>query len=259
MGPEWDDIDAGWDEVAGTVPPRAPAPSVPAPSASPSIPAPASSTEIPFEATPRATRRPEVYASSESLSPAEFTAPPSRTESTPLSRLGPVAVFAALAAATLLWLGHAPKVAAPNPAAATQPPTVPAAVVAPAPLALAPLPPVAEPAPAAAPAPVAPSPQPPSPERMQLEPLVLEAGNRAAVTVRSVPEGAVFFEGGQRLGTSEVRINVLPQSKRHLTALLNGYRPLNFKVDGTSETLTVRLTPVVAPPEPATEAPAASP
>ena len=253
MGPESDDIDAGWDDVPASSPPQVAAPSVPAPSGYP----PVSSTETPFEAIPLVTRRPGAYTSSESLSPAEVAAPLSRSEpSSALSRLAPVAVLAALAAATVLWFGHAPKADAPHPlaAAAARTPSEPVAAVAPAPPA-----PAAVPARAAEPSPVAPSPRAPTAERLELEPLVLEAPDRGVVTVQSVPEGAIFFEAGQRLGTTQVRINVAHQSKRHLTALLNGYQPLNFKVDGTSDTITVRLTPVAAAPVPAADPPAASP
>ena len=257
MGPESDDIDAGWDDVPASTPPHAAAASVSAPSVPPpSGHAPVSATETPFEAIPLVTRRPGAYTSSESLSPAEVAAPLSRSEpSSAWSRLAPVGVLAALAAATVLWFGHAPKADAPHPlaAVAAPPPSEPVAAVAPAPPA-----PAAVPAPAAEPSPVAPSPRAPTAEGLELEPLVLEAPDRRVVTVQSVPEGAIFFEAGQRLGTTQVRINVAHQSKRHLTALLNGYQPLNFKVDGMSDTITVRLTPVGAP-VPAGDPPAASP
>lgn len=245
MGSESDDIDAGWDEApaSGTTEVAA---------KSPSSDPPAASTDTPFETLPLVTRRSTVNRSSESLSPAEVLVARSSAEPTTLSRFGPLGALVALAAATALWFGHAPKGDAP-PTAAAHPVSAP-----PTPTVEQPAP-VAEPAP---PAPVAPSPAPLAPnqtpvaaEHLELDPLVLEAPERMLVTVQSVPEGAAFFEAGQRLGTGEVRINVAHQTKRHLTALLNGYQPLNFKVDGTSPTITVRLTPATAEPLAPTPAP----
>lgn len=238
MGSESDDIDAGWDEAPASAPLQAAAGSVPAPSESPSVQPPASWTDTPFEGFPLVTRRPGAYRSSESLSPAEVTALVPSTAPSSVSRFGPMMVLVALAAASVLWLGHAPKADPPHPSVAAQPVNGP---VAPTP---SPPMPAAEPAPAAAPSPVAPEPPAPVSERLQLEPLVLEAPDRIGVTVKSDPEGAVFYEAGQRLGAGEVRLHVAPKARRQVTALLNGYQPLNFKVDGTSDTVTVRLTPV---------------
>jgi len=244
MGSESDDIDAGWDEV-----PASGTPAVAAAAAPSSVPPAASSTETPFEVLPLVTRRPESYRSSESLSPTEVVAPAPRVEPGALSRFGPLTALVGLAAATVLWFGHAKNADAPPAAAARAVTTIatppPEKAV-----------PVALPVPAPAPSPVAPSPAPAAAEHLELAPLVLEAPDRALVLVRSVPEGAAFFEAGQRLGTGEVRLNVAHEKKRHLTALLNGYQPLNFKVDGTSPTITVRLLPVT--PEPAAVAPAAA-
>jgi len=250
MGSESDDIDAGWDEVPASTPLQAAAGGVPGPSESPSVQPPASWTDTPFESFPLVTRRPGAYTSSESLSPAEVAAPVPSTEPSSVSRFAPVLVLGALAAASVLWLGRAPKADPPHPAVAARPVSVP----------VAPLP--AQPVPAAAPVPAAPPPTPVAPEpparvaeQLQLEPLVLEAPDRVSVTVKSLPEGAIFFEAGQRLGTGQVRLNLAQKTRRHLTALLNGYQPLNFKVDGTSDTVTVRLLPVAPEPPPAAEAP----
>jgi hypothetical protein len=242
MGSESDDIDAGWDEASPTAAaPSAAAPLSEAPRASD---APVASKEA-FEAYPAVSRRPGAYVSSESLSPSEVTPPPPSVERSRVSRFAPIVTIVALAAASVVWLGRAPKLAPPRPAAAAQPaseslPTLPL----PAPVA-----PVAEPP--AAPIVTAPTTTTPS-ERLEIEPLVLEAPKKGGVTVRSVPDGASFFEAGKRLGSGTVQVNVVRDGTVHLTALLNGYRPLNFKVDGSSDTVTVQLTPVGEKAQPAT-------
>jgi hypothetical protein len=221
MGSESDDIDAGWDEA----PASAVAPSAVAPSA-------------------------VAYVSSESLSPAEVTTPPPSVEQNRVSRFGPIAAVVALAAASIVWLGRAP-----NPA-----PTAPVAAARPAsePVPSAPAEAPAPPAPETAAAPVVPAPKPtPATERLELEPLVLEAPQKSGVTVRSVPDGAIFFEAGKRLGAGTIHVNVVPAGNVQLTALLNGYRPLNFKVDGSRDTVTVLLTPAGEPARAAAEGPAA--
>ena len=236
MGSESDDIDAGWDEV-----PASGTPHVAVAAAPSSVPAPAPA-DAPFEVLPLVTRRAESSRSSESLSPAEVLAPRPSAEPSALSRFGPLGALVVLAAATVLWFGHAPKADAPPAVGAARPLAPLAAPVVEKPVS------AANPATGPSPLPVVPSPAPAAADRLELEPLVLEAPGRSTVSVRSVPEGAAFFEAGQRLGTGEVRIHLAPQSKRHLTALLNGYQPLNFKVDGTSPTVTVRLTPATSAP-----------
>jgi hypothetical protein len=90
----------------------------------------------------------------------------------------------------------------------------------------------------------------------------LTTAEPTAVTVRvkSIPEGAIFFEGGKRLGASVIDVAVEPRARRNFTALLNGYDPLNFKVDGTRSQLSVRLSralphEVKAPSEPSASEP----
>jgi hypothetical protein len=247
MGTESEDIDAGWDEEPGSLPGAAAEASAPVPVESPSVQPPASWTDPPFEGFPLVTRRPGAYTSSESLSPAELAAPLPSTEPRSLTRFGPVMVLGALAAASVLWLGRAPKAEPPRASLAARPASGPVV-----PLPAEPVP-SAAPRTAAPPSPVSADPLPRVPEPLQLEPLVLEAPDRVGVTVTvsSVPEGAVFFEAGQRLGAGELRLSIAPKAKRQLTALLNGYQPLNFKVDGTSDELRVELTPATRSPSPA--------
>jgi len=252
MGSESDEIDAGWDEApASSAAPSVVAPSVLAPvSSAPATPdAPAASTDA-FEAFPLVSRRPGAYVSSESLSPSEVTTPPPSVERSRTSRIAPIVTVVALAAASVVWLGRAPKLAPPPPIAAARPATesIPS-VPAPAPLAPAP----EQPAVPVVAAPTTTSPN----ERLEIEPLVLEAPSQSGVTVRSIPDGAIFFEAGKRLGTGPVHLNVAHAANAHLTALLNGYQPLNFKVDGSRDTVTVRLTPVGGAAQPAAESPAA--
>lgn len=255
MGSESDEIDAGWDEApASAAAPSALATPSEAPAASV---APATPSEA-FEAIPLVSRRPGSYTSSESLSPSEVTAPPPSVERSRSSRFVPIATVVALAAASIVWLGRAPKRTPPAPVAAAQPASEPVAAARPTSEPIAP-------PPEQAPLPPAPgrtesvsAAEKPSAanDRLELEPLVLEAPNKSGVTVRSVPDGAIFFEAGKRIGTGTIHVNV-HDAKLHLTALLNGYQPLNFKVDGTRDTVTVRLTPVGEVAQPATESPAA--
>lgn len=251
MGSESDDIDAGWDEApASSVAPSAAAPSVLAPvSDAPATPdVPVSSTDA-FEAFPLVSRRPGAYVSSESLSPSEVTTPPPSVERSRVSRFAPIATVVALAAASVVWLGRTPTLTPPAPVAAARPASLPIANVP----AQAPLPPAPEPPAAAV---VAAPPTTTPNERLEIEPLVLEAPSNSGVTVRSIPDGAIFFEAGKRLGTGPVHLTVAHAANAHLTALLNGYQPLNFKVDGSRDTVTVRLTPVGGPAQPVTESPA---
>ncbi len=73
------------------------------------------------------------------------------------------------------------------------------------------------------------------------------AASATEVTVRSVPAGAIFFQSGRKLGVGTVTVSVEPRSKRHLTALLNGYAPMNFAVNGSRSEVTVLLKPVPRP------------
>jgi hypothetical protein len=63
------------------------------------------------------------------------------------------------------------------------------------------------------------------------------------VTVRITPEGAAIFDQGKRLGTDMVTVNVEPGSKMMLSALLNGYQPKRFSIDGTQSSVTIALKP----------------
>jgi hypothetical protein len=77
------------------------------------------------------------------------------------------------------------------------------------------------------------------------------------VTVKTVPAGAAIFQAGKRLGTGLVELDVEPNMKHRLTALLDGHRPMNFTVDGSRDTVTIMLKPV-ARVAPRTSDPAAS-
>jgi hypothetical protein len=62
-----------------------------------------------------------------------------------------------------------------------------------------------------------------------------------AVTVKVIPENAVIFRAGEKLGAGAVRVNVERNAKQRLTALHDGYAPYNFTLDGSRDTVTVRL------------------
>jgi hypothetical protein len=70
--------------------------------------------------------------------------------------------------------------------------------------------------------------------------------------VKTVPSGAAIFQAGKRVGTGLVELDVEPNMKHRLTALMDGHRPVNFTVDGSRGTVTVMLKPVprVVAPKP---------
>jgi len=250
MSSDTDDIDAGWDE----------APSAAGQEAAPQQPrrvrqVAASDDRRGFSEPPVATPVSAFHAlneprarSSHSLTPAEVGARsslrPARAGGRPLL---PVAAVFVVAVGTRLWLSHesnagrhsspvAGQVSEPPPAA----PAAPVTEIPHDPLPAATQVPPAEPA-AARPA----KPDTPA-EAGSIEPLVLYAPDTSNVTVTSTPSGAVFFESGTRLGSGQVTLRITSPSKRYLTALLSGYAPLNFRVDGSKPLVTVKLTPVEA-------------
>jgi hypothetical protein len=68
-----------------------------------------------------------------------------------------------------------------------------------------------------------------------------KTANTVAVTVKIVPEEAVIFRAGQRLGTGVVEVSVDRNVKQRFTALLDGYTPSNFTVDGSRDSITIML------------------
>lgn len=69
-----------------------------------------------------------------------------------------------------------------------------------------------------------------------------------AVTVKVIPAGAVVFRAGKKLGSGSVGLSVERNTKQRLTALYDGYAPYNFTVDGSRDTVTVRLKPAFRVP-----------
>lgn len=59
------------------------------------------------------------------------------------------------------------------------------------------------------------------------------------VTIKTIPPGAVIFRGGKRIGTSGTEVSVAPDDRIRLTALLNGYAPSVFTVDGSRSAVTI--------------------
>jgi hypothetical protein len=68
-----------------------------------------------------------------------------------------------------------------------------------------------------------------------------KAVTTVAVTIRTVPAGAVIFRAGERLGTGVVEVSVERKLKQRFTALLDGYTPSNFTLDGSRDSVTVVL------------------
>ena len=81
-------------------------------------------------------------------------------------------------------------------------------------------------------APVLQAPAAPSPDKSL---------NTVAVTVTVIPAAAVIFRAGQKLGAGTVQVSVDHRAKQRLTALHDGYAPYNFTLDGSRDTVTVRL------------------
>jgi hypothetical protein len=69
----------------------------------------------------------------------------------------------------------------------------------------------------------------------------LDATAAVTVTVTALPEGAVIFQAGKRLGTGAVRVSIEPKMKQRFTALLDGYAPSNFALDGSRDAVTIVL------------------
>jgi hypothetical protein len=69
------------------------------------------------------------------------------------------------------------------------------------------------------------------------------SANAVAVTVRVTPAGSIIFDHGRRIGTDVVQVSVEPGGKKNLVALLDGYLPRRFAVDGTLNSVTIALRP----------------
>jgi hypothetical protein len=111
----------------------------------------------------------------------------------------------------------------------------------------------AERAPAKAPAPPNPTPAPPPAATVATAAAAAPAAEKAGsetlekavstvtVTVKTFPEESVIFRAGKRLGSGVVEVDVERGVKERFTALHDGYLPSNFIVDGSRDTVTVRL------------------
>lgn len=225
-----DDIDAGWDDEPTRIHPALSS------AARHSVPSAAPPTPVAFAARPRG-----LAASSESLSPSTnsiVTVPRSLRPASQTRFIVKLSAAAALAAVLGFTVRRATLADGPAPAhVAAQAPTLEQ-------VARAPQAPAPSPASAAVPGPTAAA-VPASIPTVDARSLVTAAPAAATVRVKSIPEGAIFFEGGKRLGTSVIEVAIEPRAKRNFTALLNGYEPLNFKVDGTRSQLNVRLSRAV--------------
>jgi hypothetical protein len=67
------------------------------------------------------------------------------------------------------------------------------------------------------------------------------ATSATTVTIKTIPEGAVIFRARQRLGAGVVEVSVERNTKQRFTALLDGYTPSNFTLDGSRDSITIRL------------------
>jgi hypothetical protein len=81
---------------------------------------------------------------------------------------------------------------------------------------------------------------------------VEKATTSVTVTVKTFPQEAVIFRAGKRIGAGVVEVSVERNVKERLTALHDGYLPSNVVIDGSRDSVTIRLRRVPKPPaEPA--------
>lgn len=162
-------------------------------------------------------------------------------------QLNPTVIVAAMGAAAALIVASAGSPQFPSVAAARQ--EVRVARLPEAPLAEPPAePPRAQPtqpptvtataAPADSAAPAVPAEQPP---------VVTSRQDVVVVTVKVFPENSVIFRAGEKLGHGAVQVSVEHDAKQRLTALHDGYLPSNFTLDGSRDTVVVRLQHVPSP------------
>jgi hypothetical protein len=258
-----DDVDVGWDDLPTPVtepPPGSVAPKVSEIRAlSPSFPlvataphpslgqaAPAGDTQVAAEV-----RDSELIVDAQHDTPLLQSELPktSQVEVPDFRRhqLNPTVIVAAMGAAVALIVASAGTPQFPNVAAARDDvriARIPEARLAEPP----PEPPRAEPtqpptvtataALAAAAAPAVPAEQPPVATSRQ---------NAVVVTVKVFPENSVIFRAGEKLGYGAVQVSVEHDAKQRLTALHDGYLPFNFTLDGSRDTVVVRLQHVPSP------------
>jgi len=215
-----DDVDLGWDDV------------------------PASTTAPPPPTDGVSPKVSEIRALSRSLENANFRR----------HQVSPMVIISAMVAAVAVVVASVaksqfPSVAAHAPEVVATPLKEPAAQ----PL---PEPPRAEPAPSAI---VTTSAGPAAPPQ-EIPPLEIPAGaahvNAVTVTVKVIPENAVIFRAGKKLSSSAMELSVEHGKKERLIAFHDGYLPSQFTLDGSRDTVTVRLQRA---PSPQASAPAATP
>jgi hypothetical protein len=229
-----DELDRGWEE------------------------APASMAPPPVEGV--APKVSEIRALSRDASAQAFVAPPHEAaphESEPPSarepespdfrryQIGPAVIVSAMVAAVALIVASVarsqfPRVAAPSHEIVPAP--APQETVAQAP------PEPRSPAPSAT---ATTSTFPPAPPRET--PIEPAATTGVTVTVRVIPESAVIFRAGKRLGSGSIQLSIAHDAKERLTALHDGYVPSNFTLDGSRDSVTVRLQRVPSPQASATD------
>jgi hypothetical protein len=115
----------------------------------------------------------------------------------------------------------------------------------------------AERAPERAPAPPTPAPAPspvaaattvaPSTSAPAVATSVEKAPAATIVTVKTFPQEAVIFRAGKRIGAGVVEVSVERNVKERLTALHDGYLPSNVVLDGSRDSITIRLKRIPKP------------
>lgn len=209
-----DDVDLGWDDI------------------------PASTTAPPPPAEGASQKVSEIRALSPSPEDSDFRR----------HQVSPAVIISAMAAAVALLVASVvssqfPRVAAPSPeVVVTQTPKAPLAQ---------PLPEPQSPTPAPS-ATVTTSAGPSASSHEN--PVETARPNAVTVTVKVIPENAVIFRAGKKLGTGATEVSVAHDTKERLTAFHDGYIPSNFTLDGSRATVTVRLQRVPSPQASASDA-----
>jgi len=221
-----DDVDLGWDEAPGSV----------------TEPAPAAEGATPKLSEIRALRsREEPTPAREELPSARELEPPDFRR----RQVGPAVILAAIGASVALLVASVassqfPRVAEPSSGVdVTRLPEPPVAQQRPEPRSPEPAPPsiVTSAAPSA------------SAREAAVEPARASA---VTVTVKVVPENSVIFRAAEKLGSGALEVSVEHDAKQYLTAFHDGYVPAHFTLDGSRDTVTVRLQRVPSPPPSAT-------
>jgi hypothetical protein len=67
------------------------------------------------------------------------------------------------------------------------------------------------------------------------------AATTALVTIKTIPASAVIFRARERLGSGGLEVRIERDVRQRFTAFHDGYVPSNFTLDGSRDSVTIRL------------------